>query len=59
MPDCRAEGPGFDPPSRPQPLEDRSGGFGLLLLAKLAANWGVDRGAAGTTVWFELGEFET
>jgi two-component sensor histidine kinase len=36
--------------SRPAP----DGGWGLLLLSKIAARWGVDEGRDGTAVWFEL-----
>ena len=47
-------GKGFDPPARPRPLEDRSGGFGLVLLAELAKRWGAERTGGGMRVWFEL-----
>jgi two-component sensor histidine kinase len=30
------------------------GGFGLLLVDRLASRWGIDRTAGATTVWFEL-----
>jgi anti-sigma regulatory factor (Ser/Thr protein kinase) len=36
-----------------EPGEDGLGGFGLRLVASLAADWGVRRGL-GTEVWFEL-----
>ena len=42
-------GPGFDP--------DRAmsgSGFGLRMLDKLAADWGVEHTDAGTRVWFEV-----
>ena len=46
-------GPGFEAALRE--LEpDATGGWGLYLVDRLAARWGVDRGAR-TTVWFELG----
>jgi anti-sigma regulatory factor (Ser/Thr protein kinase) len=31
-----------------------SGGLGLELVGRLSRDWGVDRDADGTTVWFEL-----
>jgi anti-sigma regulatory factor (Ser/Thr protein kinase) len=30
------------------------GGFGLRLLDQLSVNWGVDAGADGKTVWFDV-----
>ena len=36
-----------------EPREDEFGGYGLQLVASLAADWGVRRGL-GTEVWFEL-----
>jgi anti-sigma regulatory factor (Ser/Thr protein kinase) len=33
---------------------DASGGFGLELVARLSAAWGVERDTRGTTVWLEL-----
>ena len=30
------------------------GGFGLAFVARLSDDWGVERDANGTTVWFEL-----
>ena len=45
-------GPGFQPPAEPEPVE-RSQGWGLLLVERMADRWGVV--ASGTTlVWFEL-----
>jgi two-component sensor histidine kinase len=41
-------GPGFDPDVR-----NRTDGFGLRLVDKLATRWGVERGQ-GTVVWFEV-----
>ena len=40
---------------RPEVREpDVDGGWGLRIVEELADRWGADRGAAGTTVWFEL-----
>jgi anti-sigma regulatory factor (Ser/Thr protein kinase) len=36
---------------------DDSGGWGLVLVERIAAQWGVDHGESGTCVWFEV-EFE-
>jgi anti-sigma regulatory factor (Ser/Thr protein kinase) len=38
-------------PRVPDPLK---GGYGLFLLEQEATDWGVDRGAEGTRVWFTL-----
>jgi anti-sigma regulatory factor (Ser/Thr protein kinase) len=46
-------GPGFLP-GKPAPRADRTGGWGLVLLDRLAHRWGVEV-ENGTTVWFELG----
>jgi anti-sigma regulatory factor (Ser/Thr protein kinase) len=45
-------GPGFEP-SLGDGEDDRGSGWGLLLVDRLAAGWGVVAGAT-TTVWFEL-----
>jgi anti-sigma regulatory factor (Ser/Thr protein kinase) len=45
------EGSGFTPQTRNPATTDR--GYGLYLLDKQAASWGVDQ-QAGNTVWFEL-----
>lgn len=46
------EGPGFE---RPAPdARAPSGGFGLLIIDRLAQRWGVTRGPAGTRVWFAM-----
>lgn len=45
-------GPGFDPGARSPPSAD--GGFGLLIVQRLARGWGVDRTGGRTRVWFEL-----
>ena len=46
-------GGGFTPRKRDAP-DDQPGGWGLHLVERIAARWGVDRGS-GTRVWFELG----
>lgn len=47
-------GPGFhwQPPDRGRPPDE--GGYGLLLVDRMAACWGIERGDDSTTVWFEL-----
>jgi anti-sigma regulatory factor (Ser/Thr protein kinase) len=46
-------GRGFSPPSAPMPHADGTGGWGLQLVDRVAAAWGVE--VDGTTsVWFEL-----
>jgi anti-sigma regulatory factor (Ser/Thr protein kinase) len=44
-------GPGFDP-SRLRP--SATGGWGLLLVDRLASRWGLDRKDGQTEVWFEI-----
>jgi anti-sigma regulatory factor (Ser/Thr protein kinase) len=46
-------GPGFEQPNKPTPHLDRTGGWGLCLVDRLADRWGVDRGDQ-TAVWFEV-----
>jgi anti-sigma regulatory factor (Ser/Thr protein kinase) len=46
-------GRGFKPPEAPMPHGDGSGGWGLQLVDRVAASWGVKVGAT-TCVWFEL-----
>lgn len=46
-------GPGFEPEAEPTPYLDRPGGWGLCLVNRIAARWGVQRGEE-TAVWFEL-----
>jgi anti-sigma regulatory factor (Ser/Thr protein kinase) len=48
-------GAGFSPPERPAPrLEaEEPGGWGLMLVDRLADRWGVARDD-GTSVWFEI-----
>ena len=47
-------GPGFRwrPPEPRRPPEE--GGYGLVLVDRMARRWGVEPGADSTTVWFEL-----
>jgi anti-sigma regulatory factor (Ser/Thr protein kinase) len=49
----RDPGPGFDPEAVVRRRSD-DGGWGLDLLRRLSSRWGVDRGSAGTDVWFEI-----
>ncbi len=46
-------GPGFDAAAAGSPRDDHSG-FGLFLVERLAARWGVSRAGRATRVWFEL-----
>jgi anti-sigma regulatory factor (Ser/Thr protein kinase) len=39
---------------RPRPITDGPGGWGLVLVERIAARWGVGHGAPGTCVWFEV-----
>ena len=48
------EGHGFEEPEQPAPHADGDGGFGLVLLDRLADRWGVQRNG-GFCVWFEVG----
>jgi anti-sigma regulatory factor (Ser/Thr protein kinase) len=41
-------------PVRPRLSPDTAGGWGLVLVDRIAARWGVGRGPAFTRVWFEL-----
>jgi anti-sigma regulatory factor (Ser/Thr protein kinase) len=43
--------------ARPRARGDESGGWGLLLVDRIAKRWGVGHRASGTCVWFEI-EFE-
>jgi anti-sigma regulatory factor (Ser/Thr protein kinase) len=48
-------GPGFDPIEERARAERRmDGGWGLLLVERLADRWGVGAGEGTTSVWFEL-----
>jgi anti-sigma regulatory factor (Ser/Thr protein kinase) len=42
---------------RPSAREDQTGGWGLLLVDRIADTWGVGPTATGTCVWFEI-EFD-
>ena len=46
-------GPGFDPATALQPHREDPGGWGLLLVSRLASRWGVTRGKPNVA-WFEL-----
>ena len=39
---------------RPRPSHADPGGWGLVLVDRIAARWGVGRGPSFTRVWFEL-----
>jgi anti-sigma regulatory factor (Ser/Thr protein kinase) len=41
-------------PVRPRPITDAPGGWGLVLVERIAAQWGVAPGGPGTRVWFEV-----
>jgi anti-sigma regulatory factor (Ser/Thr protein kinase) len=47
-------GPGFDGDARPRLPTDAEGGWGLVLVERLADRWGVERDGDATVVWFEL-----
>lgn len=47
------DGAGFEGEPEPKLDLDASGGYGLVLLDRLAADWGVERGER-FCVWFEL-----
>jgi anti-sigma regulatory factor (Ser/Thr protein kinase) len=38
----------------PRPRHDGSGGWGLVLVDRIADRWGVTRTPGGTSVWFEI-----
>jgi serine/threonine-protein kinase RsbW len=42
---------------RPRSSADDSGGWGLVLVERIAERWGIGHGESGTCVWFEV-EFE-
>ena len=47
-------GPGFTRDARPSCPADAVGGWGLVLVERLADRWGVERDGDATVVWFEL-----
>ena len=47
------EGPGFAPEATRLP-PDETGGWGLVLVDRIADRWAVTRTPTGTCVWFEL-----
>ena len=49
-----AWGPGFARDARPRRPTDEVGGWGLVLVERLADRWGVERDGDATVVWFEL-----
>jgi hypothetical protein len=55
---CRIElwNPGTQGTVAPVPArgDGAEGGFGLAFVARLSEDWGVERDAHGTTVWFVL-----
>jgi two-component sensor histidine kinase len=46
-------GNGFEHDPAPPP-PDAAGGWGLLLVDRIADSWGITKGSSGTCVWFEL-----
>jgi len=46
-------GPGFDPATALEPDREDPGGWGLLLVSRLASRWGVTRGSPNVA-WFEI-----
>ena len=47
-------GPGFTRDARPRRPPDAVGGWGLVLVERLADRWGVEHDGDATVVWFEL-----
>jgi len=47
-------GPGFDWQGREDGRPPDTGGFGLLIVDRMAKRWGIARTPGATTVWFEL-----
>lgn len=52
--EVRDGGSGFVAPAHPVPRESGAGGWGLVLVQRLARRWGV-KAAPGAHVWFVLG----
>jgi serine phosphatase RsbU (regulator of sigma subunit) len=51
--EVRDRGPGFE--ARPSPpTSERESGWGLVLVDRMSDRWGVERGDAGSCVWFEV-----
>jgi anti-sigma regulatory factor (Ser/Thr protein kinase) len=48
-------GHGFDRPRHPRPDHRTTGGLGLVLVDRLAREWGTHRTKSGWAVWFEVG----
>jgi anti-sigma regulatory factor (Ser/Thr protein kinase) len=48
-------GDGFARPRRLEPDHSTTGGLGLVLVDRLAREWGTERTKRGWAVWFELG----
>ena len=47
--------PGTGPPLvSPRPDMSGPGGWGLVLVDRIATRWGVDKGSSRTCVWFEI-----
>jgi anti-sigma regulatory factor (Ser/Thr protein kinase) len=47
-------GAGFEWRGRPRTRPASAGGYGLLLVERMARRWGIEREEDSTTVWFEL-----
>jgi signal transduction histidine kinase len=47
-------GPGFEWRGRPQGRVPGPGGYGLVLVDRMARRWAIERCGRSTTVWFEL-----
>jgi anti-sigma regulatory factor (Ser/Thr protein kinase) len=47
-------GEGFEAPEKPRSAYPERGGFGLVLVDRLARRWGVRRDRDSTVVWSEL-----
>lgn len=52
--DVTDPGSGFDWERRRRERPRREGGFGLALVERIAARWGIERERGHTRVWFEL-----